>query len=253
MATEVNKYRLFCIDEDEWVHKWVQIGETLVMSCPNDTSHVIRENSSRIVDTLKTNEILIQEELIKTQGNFRSEGFEISTTSAPVTIEFIQFKYPVNLTGVYIDIAPYNMSDHFTAHVEPPYKSTLQSETVIGTFVIPIDYVVLNNFADIGFVVYIQSADGLVEENLGEILSIDKTNSTVTVEHPTTISFAAGSKIQIAVVGVKNIYLSAGGVFEIGQSKIGGSYVPLGAKIRVTYTNSNQTVKKCTFKLEYLY
>lgn len=52
---------------------------------------------------------------------------------------------------------------------------------------------------------------------------------------------------------MKNYTLGPAWEYTVGGSKIGGSYVPAGRVVKVTYENKTNVAKTLTPRIEYLY
>ena len=63
MATEVNRYRLYCQTESDYVYKWDTVPPT---KCVNDISHTVDSNTVTIIDTVSTTYVSIMD-IAKTQ------------------------------------------------------------------------------------------------------------------------------------------------------------------------------------------
>lgn len=119
-----------------------------------------------------------------------------------------------------------------------------------GDFVIKVSSTFLAK-AKVGIVVDI--SDGTNTDSLGEILAIDKVNSTITVQNSADHSFNIGSFLYMSVHVVKNYKISQAHKFEIGESKIGGSYISPCFLVRASYTNNSNENKDFNWFVEYLY
>jgi hypothetical protein len=89
--------------------------------------------------------------------------------------------------------------------------------------------------------------------NLGEITQIDMGTGTIEIENTPSTTFNAGSYFFVNVNNVKNMKLNKDDKYEIGGSKIGGSYLNSFYVVRLVYTNTkNENVNFC-WQTEYLY
>lgn len=89
--------------------------------------------------------------------------------------------------------------------------------------------------------------------NLGEITQIDVGTGTIEIENTPSTTFNAGSYFFVNVNNVKNMKLNKDDKYEIGGSKIGGSYLNSFYVVRLVYTNTkNENVNFC-WQTEYLY
>jgi hypothetical protein len=89
--------------------------------------------------------------------------------------------------------------------------------------------------------------------NLGEITEIDIGTGIIEIENTPLVTFNSGSYLFVSVNNVKNMKLNKDDKYEIGGSKIGGSYLNAFYVVRLVYTNTkNEDVNFC-WQTEYLY
>ena len=98
--------------------------------------------------------------------------------------------------------------------------------------------------------------DGVNRDELGCCVDIDTINNKLYMEISSTNSFSAASPtyVQQTVFFLKAFALGKAWEYDIGASKIGGSYIPADTLIKILYTN-NSTLTDKTFigRVEYLY
>jgi len=102
----------------------------------------------------------------------------------------------------------------------------------------------------------INLTDGLNINNVGDVIAIDATAGTITVNGAPQHNYndTSPTYVRISVVYMDNVKLGHAMNFPIGESKIGASYVPTGTIIRSKYTNNSPSVDKTLLVyLEYLY
>ncbi len=75
------------------------------------------------------------------------------------------------------------------------------------------------------------------------------------METPTVNSFTAATPTYVRQTAfmARNFKIPAAGRIEVGDSKIGGSYLPANTVFRVAYTNDSSSGKSFGFVIEYLY
>lgn len=111
---------------------------------------------------------------------------------------------------------------------------------------------VVNNIK-LGF--HVKLDDGIKTEKLGRVAKIDKTNSTISVEIAPTQIFLASSPTYIKVTTylIWNYELGAPWERGIGETKIGGAYLPANTPIQLEYVNTHANNVYITGHVEYLY
>ena len=83
-------------------------------------------------------------------------------------------------------------------------------------------------------------------DSFGKVFSIDRINKQITMENATTVS----STIKI----IENYEIGPANEYIIGDSKIGGMYIPANTIMRFDYQNKSvDTTKKIVFKVECTY
>jgi hypothetical protein len=102
---------------------------------------------------------------------------------------------------------------------------------------------------------YLNLFDGVNSDDLGRVLGVDTENSRVYVEEAPTNSFLATSPsyVRQTVYMLKDWTLGAGGSHLIGESKIGGSYIPADVVVTAFYTNNGEVQRTFIGSVEYLY
>jgi len=106
----------------------------------------------------------------------------------------------------------------------------------------------------IGF--YLKVNNFVTNDDLGQVISVDATNSRVYMENSPTNSYLASSPtyVQQTVYTVKDYEIGEPWNHQIGNSKIGGSYTPANTVVELHYTNvSADTDKVFIGRVEYLY
>lgn len=91
---------------------------------------------------------------------------------------------------------------------------------------------------------------------MGRIISMDPTHSAIYLEKnaPQILSPLSPTYVRISVCMLNNFIIGFEGLYVIGQSKIGGSYVPADLPINIYYTNKSSTENKAFYgAVEYLY
>lgn len=96
----------------------------------------------------------------------------------------------------------------------------------------------------IGF--YIKLYDGTNQDDVGRVLSKDTVNNYIYVEKNLTNSFSASTPtyIQQTIYVIKDYEIGLPQEHTIGESKIGGSYIPTDTIVRVYYENKHATQDK---------
>lgn len=249
----VSKWRIFCIEENDWTYGWLDNDAPNPTKCFNNTSHNVNLNSISIVDFIRENEVSIKEEKIKTQGNFRIEGFKFNIPVNTTYTYTHYIPYNINLLAIWYTVKSENIDDVLNAYCQPVINGTITSNIISPTTTLNIDNSFIN-IVNIGFVIIIERVSDNYKENLGEIVSIDTNTNTVIVTNSTSQNFSVNDKVFIQIHGIKNIVLALTGRHSTGSSKLGGTYLSSTCILTTTYQNKSLTDEKSfNYELEYLY
>ncbi len=196
-------------------------------------------------------EVLIVEEpgVLKTGGRFQSRTVEIDLDKTPEADGWIQeditFPHPVSLLSAqYIGVGNLK-GDEIEVQIAPDaVVGTLaaQMNDAENTFtpdVTALANLFIGSFVDIG------------GDNLGCVTDI--TGGVVTVENNATQNHAVSTLVKRTVKMIHKYKLFDPGRVTVGDSKIGGNYIPANTIIRFRYNKNGGGNGKFGFELEYLY
>jgi hypothetical protein len=248
----VNQQRVFCNTESTFVTGWSE--ETLTY-CPNNNTHDYDPSSITIIDTVTEDEVIVQEEETKTGGRYAATTAVLKTNNVPdvTTIVSFSWPFPVNvLASTFItkdimegDILNVNIAKNTTV------GAIAANVSAGATSMFVTDTVVENSATGI----YMRLVGGTTVNEVGRIINVYSNNNLVTFETPTSNSFSVFSPTycQITAKLADNFTIGTAGRYVMGESKIGGNYVPANVVADFEYTNKGNTEKSLYFVLEYLY
>lgn len=244
MPQELVKWRVFCNTETKWTEKWLEPGEVPI-ECFVNNEHEIAPNSFQKIDETSINNSKIIEEEIPTGGFFRSQGFVITTPSGQTNTLDVSWKYPVGVLTSKIQTDSTDIGNMVDAIVGPnTIVGILTTDAAVGDTVLNVNSTVTAN-AHLGLEILING------EIVGEVISIE--TDTITITEPLAKAYANGSFVggQKRIIKAFNLGYLQG--CDIGNSKIGATYVPTGVITRIIYRNNLQEEKALKFNVEYLY
>lgn len=255
MAT-LCKYRFHCIDENTDVY--TDYKESAPTVCPNNNTHSMDLSTLVIVDIKKDNEVVVKEEFGSGAmgGKFQTSTLDIDITNGPVEGGWkyadVVFPHPIAILSASWNHEAQHEGDEIEFVVAPNLTiGGLASNVDVGVTVIPVTASVIAN-AFVG--AFIKLTDGTNTDELWRIKSIDSVNNTITIETATTHSFlSANTLVEIEVKMANEFILPKAGPYTVGQSKIGGSYIPANITIRARYKKNGSATGILGFVLEYLY
>lgn len=248
MAT-IYLYKIFC--ETEQVVKYVW-GEVPPTECPTNTSHTVQLASVAVVDERGDNKVnaVIVEESIPTGGHYQARGFHVDAATSGWHHIDLEWPIPISLLSAEWNIEAKHKGDNLEVLVGPDTTiGVLTSPCSSGSNTIEVSATVLQ-YTAVGRILDI--TDGSNLDNLGMVVSIS--GSTITTENETTHSFSAGTTVVRQTVQlVRDACTGSPGPCGLGESKIGGSYIPPSTKLRLRYKNNDGVSKALCGYIEYLY
>lgn len=247
----VYKYRVWCDTDSKWEYTWAESEPT---KCPTNTSHIIDANKTSVVDSVIENTITVREENTPTGENYQASAYKISVASGTGwTTKDISFPHPISLLAAEWTNMDSMRGDEIEFVVAPnTIVGVMASGVGSGISVIPVQQSVIDNMA-IGYRADLYSASGVMD--CGRVLNINDNDNTLTLENPTQQSFSAAwpTQVRMSIHMVRPSPLAGEGRIQLGESKIGGSYIPANTILRTKYNNKNGLPKDLAFFLEYLY
>lgn len=246
----LKKYRVFCITENTFIETWKHIAPSC---CPTDYRHEIDpaqtvELEQMFIETPNIQAVTIHSKSFRnTNGMYRAEGFQFDIPANSnvyvedyvVPVQFCIFKMRLCLRDEHI-------GDMMSIVVQPETPmGVVTAQCPQGTTTVSVTDTVVYNAVP-GFYVNIQG-----EER--QILSVDKTALTITVDAPFTNTVEPSTYVLANVYVFRKLCLDAVGFFDIGDAAYGGKVISNGSVIRLIYHNNSQTAKRFSFNMEYVY
>lgn len=255
MSTDIHQYRCFCQTENCLVYTWSAITP---ITCPNNNTHTIDPQSVVIVDTRSSNIVIPGNDESNVQGFFSCQGFTLNVAPGPDTkpqkLTPLQ-QNPYNTRVATITFLPKeeNIGDIVSLYSAVDTLCGVIT-TAIGTpgntgnfgSVISVSPTVIQNVG-IGFSIDLFDSQNNVSQNVGQILSIDQVNSTITVSYPITNYFSPGSYVQFSIPRITNINIGSTNPLTFGLGKNGSSLLPANIASQISYTNNSNTTKTFSF------
>ena len=133
-----------------------------------------------------------------------------------------------------------------TVNNEPPTKTSYW----LHGFEINVNSTVIKHTM-IGY--YLSITNGVNLDKVDRVLNIRDNKIYVETAPATTYLASSPTYIRQTVYPIKNYLLGQPGSHSIGESKIGGSYMPKDTIVKVTYNNNSDSEKSIVGSIEYLY
>jgi len=295
MTTTVFKWRVYCVTDDTYEEVWSETEPTTCPTNTAHTIGAVTEVTTvDVTGVVKVQEEEIptgghfQAKTLALTTNPNSSNYVEVSWPYPISVLSIEWVSEEVHRGDTLDMTVgkdtitgflavaltpnaewtsqnYNLND-MVRYNNKDYKcilSTVSNEDPTDTtyweyqpLVITVSPTVIQ-YAEIGF--HINLFNGLQSDDLGRVISKDTNASTLTMELTTSNSYAVTQPlptyIRQTVYMLNGFEMSAPWESVIGESKIGGSYLPTHTKVRVTYHNMSTSgdPKKIVGRVEYMY
>ncbi len=217
----------------------------------------IDTSKSRIVEEKDENEVSIREMETKTGTHYRYSQIKLSCPPKQTVQHVQEYGADVNIVSASCQSLSNMAGDRVSWFIDPyTTAGVLTKELDIGDSVLSVSPTVIAN-ADQLYHVRLASLSSAstIYEDLGEILEIDRDNSTITVSGKATNTWAASSYIQLTLVFVDDVEFSGlEWVMDIGRDRIGTFYLKKGRKLVCEYTNnSDDETHNLYYQIAYMY
>jgi hypothetical protein len=241
------KYSLRCSSENKLVYTW---SETSPQVCPNNTNHLIDLSSIKIIDTVIQNSVSIIQSNGQTGDNYRVESRKLTIPANTTIHEDYTWNFPIAVMTINWYATVDNVGDVINGYVAPNTTiGAITSNITAGDTLIHVSPTVFT-YIKVGYEVNI--TNGATNIIMGEVVTIDKVNSTLILSTPATENINAGAYLQMTVRNIYNIHLVPG-VVNLASKHIESSFLPKNTVARLRYTNNGNTEKTFTFWYEFMY
>lgn len=251
--TTLYKYSFTCNDEGVSKQVWREESDPVPTKCPDDTSHVINTTSIRIVERVEENNVKVQEETIPTGGHFKALGRKMDIAANETKTKDEVFPFDISAMAIEFTSDSSNQGDELQLVIGPDtIIGTVSNDVTSGDTVINVSQTVID-YVSIGY--NINLFDGVNTSDLGRVTAVDKDNLTITAETAVDQSFSSvmPTYVRMSVYTIDDYTIGKPGRWTIGESKIGGSFIPAGTVVRIIYKNNENASKEFISQLEYLY
>ena len=249
----VNYYRIYCQTDSKWEYIW---SEDLPTVCPvNDTHTVTVGSASQTYEKfVESKEVIINEETIKTGGNYCFESVSFSINNGETSDHTFNFDIPVSVLTGFLRFTEVQNNDKFWLYIHPSlnFGGVITSDVAINDTVINIDALTMSQLY-LGL--FIELFDGVNTSNLIKVIGLDKINSTMTLKTGIDKVFLSSSPTYVLItkVMIPGVILGHGGELKTGAYKIGGAHIPVGIQIKLIYENNSGSTQTPVYHMEYLY
>jgi hypothetical protein len=199
----------------------------------------VNSNSVQLLETVSQSIVSVKEDKVDIGRNVYVKSIEITNVAAgdtgtvdwifPLVTSMYSFKFLFNNDNIGDTISIYANPDTTLGLIT---SNVNVGDTVIG--------------APAGLMLYgwpgfhLNITDGVNNDHLGIIKSMDRINNTVTVELPAEHSFSStNTLVKMTIRVCDEMLISGTGYLPFGEDVIGGSGLPAGTKARFIYKNNS--------------
>jgi len=185
-----------------------------------------------------------------TQGLFSAESIVIDVPSDQVeVIKDISWKFNISIKSGTIGVSNNMIGDELEILISPnTIVGVLTSVLNEGDSIVYVSQTVTQN-AKIGYYIGLHNILGGIE--LGRVIEIG--TNYIKLDRLSSQYANIGSYVSITVKIIPYLYFSDLATIEIGKDISTGQRLPANTLIRIKYKNNNNTTKKASFFVEYLY
>lgn len=254
--TDLYKYQVYCTSDAQHEYLWLESTDPEPTTCPVNTAHGIDPQFTSIIDQNLSNDIHIQEESTPTGGHFKVITKAFTAAPSDTTIFTFNWPIPVSVLDATVQVPNNAQDDCLQVDIGPnTIIGTLTQSAAASDTVLDVSSTVMSNIA-LGFYVdLLNASDVYTNQELGQVINVNTAADQITVQHATSNAFpvTAPTYVRMSVRGIEDFVFGQATMYELGKSKIGGSYVPANTDIRICYTNKTGDAKKFYYDVRYLY
>ena len=188
-----------------------------------------------------------------TQNLYAAQSIIIDlSTGESEKIVDIAFPFNIALMSGTLRVNEEMVGDNISIEIGPnTLIGALTQSLNIGDSSIYVSPTVIENIKKGYYIsMYDLDGDGI---DIGQVISIDDTNSCLTLVSPSSVSINAGSYLAMMAKIVPYLYFHDINDIDIGKQIPTGQRIPKGIPIRIHYKNDTLIGKKISFFIEYLY
>lgn len=252
-STTVYRQNVYCTDNNTseiFVHdSW---NPTLFTECPGNIPYHTFDLAVKIGSV--SNQVVVPKvNLEGTNKRFNCQGGEFNISAGPDSsynlVGSLTFSRNSRINMVNFLLNSDNDGDYLNCEMFLPSNlSGNLTQAVSSGNVIDVPVTALT-IAKVGQQVVL--TEGATTQNLGDIVSIDITNSQLTVTNTITNSFTTSAQITIEDLFIRDIKLYNGSQYKIGSSVGALMAIPAGTTLEVYYKNVGSTSKTFNYYIEY--
>ena len=248
--TTLYNWNVFCQTEGKYYSVWTE--QDTVPACPNNAGDTVSVASSALITKVAPNLIQIKEEQQQTGGHYQVRTVGGDMVVGTNTVD-TSWPFPTSALAIRFMSGSDHKGDLLEVQVGPDTTvGAITADVGIGDSVLTVDSTAIQAFK-LGY--WLTLDDGVNSYDMGRVIASDTGASTITTENTSTFNFlvATPTLIRMTVKTIVNYEIGEPGTVVLGESKIGGSFVPANVIVRMVYTNNGASTKRFCAQVEYLY
>lgn len=244
----LNKFRVYCKTENVFQTVWATVPPT---KCPANENHDIDTDTITVLETMKRNNVIINNVDEGTRGYFMVETKSFDVPAQAESAFTFTYPYPVAVYRAFVRTGEEHNGDSMSIVIAPdtPIGVLIESAQQ-NTNIIKVSDTVLQNIVP-GF--GLSLTNGTSYQDMGFVGTIDYTKKEITMQNTTTQSFAAGSYVLLNIHIVKNLQTPYPDKYLMGSGVVSGKPIPPNTQTMVRYKNYSGNAKKLHITFEYTY
>lgn len=248
--TTLYKWEVWCVTDAKYETVWKESAPTV---CPSNAAHTIQ--NPRFTETVSTQMTkIIEEEKQASQGIYQFRGYKIDIPSGtPGNVTAIPMTWPraITIMNGWFHSSNDNVGDSIDANVTATIGYIVAPAYATNT-TFTVNSTVMENIYT-GYTMHL--TDFVNIDHLGEVLSINASNNTITTAKPVsrTYSPASPTYVQITSRLIRDLYIPTSGHYTFASKKVGGRALPTNQPLVINYTNNDGNAKVYAYNMEYLY
>lgn len=252
-------WRIWCETDQRYEFWKLYDTDPEPTTCPVDTAHTVNLSDVTLRNVISENQVKIREEDVPTGGKWAAEshwfyGATGGVTGPSETATQISWPNDVSIFNIQYRSREQNERDQVTMFVETKdigfglgVIGVIQATAPTGATGISVAQTVIDNVlvAD-----WIALTDGVNTTDYMRISNIQKESRVLELDTdglPFHFDVTSPTFIKFRRYVLRNYNLGPADLYQLGNGKIGGSYIPAGNVVSVVYRNFDSTKDKELF------
>jgi hypothetical protein len=244
----LSNFRVFCKTENIYHTVWAKVPPT---KCPVNENHEIDTETITVLETIKKNNVIINNVDEGTRGYFLVETKTFDVPAQAKSEFTFSYPYAVAVYRAFLRTGEEHNGDSLSIVIAPDTPIGILTQNVEAeSMSIQVSDTVLQNIIP-GFCLSL--TDGTNYNDLGFVGDIDYVNKQISVQKATTSSFTVGAYVLLNIHIVKDLQLPYPEKYSMGGGVVSGKPIPPNTTTMIRYKNHSGLSKKLHITFEYTY